>query len=161
MLAKMDVIMTRFVIRPNGTLKANLERCECELGELLLQTTLWTKTEGQRTVWSPEDRMAQVKLLFLASLKNEYSSNPNFVRVLGDLPLRVSRFDELWTIEEIEDEEVLEDVEKEIQPSVLEHLEETGRPAVDAWISDLRAKTSAIARGSEPRPASAVVGVKG
>jgi hypothetical protein len=159
MVEKMDTITTRFVIRPSESLKTATAEWQSDLKELLLQTSLWTKTEGQRTTWKMEDTLAQVKLLFLGSLK-DYTNITDFENLVGVLSLSVRTFDRWWTIEEIDDEELVEEVEKVLEPSVAEHLEDTGRPAVDEWISDLRAKTSAKARELEPRPVSAALGVK-
>lgn len=145
MVTKTDVLTTHYIIRPNEFLQSKVAQCPSELGELVTQTALWTKSEGQRTIWKAEDRLAQVKLLFLASLKKDYLDNPDLLRLVGHLPLSVRTFDEFWSIEQVADEEVVDHILQELEPSLVEQLEETGRPLVDAWISDFRERITSKA----------------
>lgn len=134
---KMDTLTTRFVIRPSVSLKSKIAHWQSELKELLVLTSVWNKTEGHRTTWKPQDRITQVKLLFLASLK-QYSNICEFETLVGGLPLNERAFDMWWTIEQIDDEENVETVEAELTPSIIEQLEQTGSPVVDSWICSLR-----------------------
>lgn len=149
MLTKTDVLTTRYIIKPSGSLESRLAQCQSELGELLAQTALWTKSEGQRTIWKAEDRKAQIKLLFLALLKRDYTGNPIFHLLLGDFPLAERTFDEFWSMEQVDCEEVVDDIVQELEPQFVDQFEETGRPLVDAWVSDLREKMTTLLAGSK------------
>jgi hypothetical protein len=140
MEAKMDIFTTRFIVKASDSLKSKTAAWQSDLKELLVQTSVWIKAEGHRTTWKTEDREAQVKLLFLASLK-QYSNIADFESLVGALTLSVRTFDKWWSIEKVDDEEIVEQVEKDLEPSVVEQLEQTGRPVVDTWICNLRDRT--------------------
>jgi hypothetical protein len=136
MLTKMDVLTTRFVIRPTECLKAAVKQMSPDLGELLVETSLWTKREGQRTMWRDEDRIAQIKLLFVASVKS-YSSFVEFEQLVGELTPSVDAFDRFWTIEKIDDEMTVKEAEEDLSPSLASQCKRTGRPLVDEWLADM------------------------
>jgi hypothetical protein len=95
MTDRMGVLRISYIIKPSHSLREAVGRSPSELGELLLQTVLWNKDEGHRTIWKEDDGKAQVKLVFLASLKGDFADNPELCRLLGDFPLSLETFDKV------------------------------------------------------------------
>lgn len=149
MTETMGVMVTRFFVRPSERLQSRIAQFPSQLGHALGQCVLWSKVEGQRTTWTDEDGKCQIKLTFLASLKNDYCQDPAFEILFGSFPLNVLTFDEFWTIEQVVSEEALESAEQELEGWVIDQLQKTGRPLVDAWISQLQ-----IAKATQFHPAT-------
>lgn len=126
-----------FLIKPRDTLLRRLQGLPYEWTELLGGPVLWTKTEGDRMLCSREDRYTFVKIVYLASIYNDYKDAPEYNDIFSDLKLDTSFFDMNWTLEEIEEVENVDDVAKELSRTVLSVPIQTGRPIVDQWFKDL------------------------
>ena len=99
-----------FLIKPRDTLLRRLQGLPYEWTELLGGPVLWTKTEGDRMLCSREDRYTFVKIVYLASIYNDYKDAPEYNDIFSDLKLDTSFFDMNWTLEEIEEVENVDDV---------------------------------------------------
>jgi hypothetical protein len=137
---------TYYIIRPTERLRERLERCDPDVAVLLGEPVLWSKWEGGRTVWTPQDYEAQVKLLFLAHLRSEYlvgDGNKSELRdlleeLLGKPPFDLRVFDRWWTLERFEGiNESFEDVEKLLGVEGLKLLAKPQSTLVAAWLTDM------------------------
>jgi hypothetical protein len=93
-------------------------------------------------VWSEPARLAQAKLLFLASLR-EYTpiaDETGFAAVFGSATIGVSLFDRWFVIRRIQIEEELDVLEPRLREH-LDRVESTGIPVVDQWLSDLNGQS--------------------
>ena len=127
-----------YLIKPSEALQGRLPAGNSDLADLLSRPAVWTKNQSDRSLWSSEDYLAQVKLLFLARIHQEYAVYPEYRQLLGDSPLRLEAFDRWWTVETYLVDEKTEEVEKTLDRNTLLGLANTGLPAIDQWISSLR-----------------------
>ena len=122
-----------YLIEPNESLLKRASESPQEWAELLTYPALWKKREGHRTMWTEDDRVVLLKLMFLVSVF-QYSYLPEFKEIVGSLNFDTGLFDRHWAIRAIDD---VEDVEwaAKIYAEKLRDLQiETGRPLVDEWL---------------------------
>ncbi len=131
------VVVTLYLIEPRPCLGERLQkRFEPELGELLLEPMIFSNKEGgYGSVWTDEDHLLTIKLLFLAQLR-EYtplSEEKTIEEVFGSSRLSAEVFDHWWTIRKIgfrRDAESVYPLLKRLLPAV----ERTGNRLVDEWL---------------------------
>jgi hypothetical protein len=127
------MLVNYYLLKPNDSLLNRAKASSHEWAELLTETVLWTRREGDRTTWSEEDRGVLVKLLFLASVW-ELSGLPDFREIVGSLSLDTDSFDKNWTLQQIDEVDDVDDVAKRLAGTVLNEQVHTGRPLVDEWL---------------------------
>ncbi|RKI42230.1 hypothetical protein D7Y27_17055 [Corallococcus sp. AB004] len=127
-----------YLIRPKPAVLAQAAALGLRDIKWLMEPQLWNKGEPDRSPWSRDDHLMQMKLLFLAWLRSEYGGQPEYKQLFGALPLSVESFDQGWFVERFYFPEPVSEIEKALKPEVVQALRETGHPNVDGWISELR-----------------------
>jgi hypothetical protein len=127
-----------YLIKPSEALLGWFADGDSDVASIILEPTIWTKSQSDRSSWSREDHVAQIKLLFLCQLKQEFSAQAEYQQLLGDSQLCIDTFDRWWTVESYGLDETAEEVEKNLSRGVIPHIVCTGRPVVDRWISSFR-----------------------
>ncbi len=113
-------------------------RVDSDLAELLLQPVLIRRLESSGVEWSYVERLAQAKLLYLASI-SEYTplDDPDaFEAVFGSGGLSLALFDRWWVVRRLVVDEEWEDLESRLRDR-LDRVEPTDHPRVDRWLSTL------------------------
>ena len=88
-------------------------------------------------MWQTDDQVAQMKLLYLAMLVQDYEDAPGFQSLFGQLDISLAAFDCRWTLEEMIEEEHVDSIERALKPPYIERIQPTGRALVDEWRSAL------------------------
>ena len=130
-----------YLIESRPELVARLNgRVEPDFAELLLQPRLFRQQEGGNSDWLHADRVAQAKMLFLASLR-EYDAvadDTGFAAVFESAVVGVGLFDRWFVARRLEVEQELELLVGRLREPGL-RVEPSGRPVVDRWLSAVRA----------------------
>jgi hypothetical protein len=128
-----------FLIEPRPDLAERLiGRVEADLAELLLQPVLIRRRESTGAEWPHVERLAQAKLLYLASI-SEYpplDDPAGFEAVFGSARFSLALFDRWWVIRRLVVDEEWEDLEARLRDR-LDRVEPTDQPQVDHWLSSL------------------------
>jgi hypothetical protein len=128
-----------YLIEPRQALKVQVcEVVEKDLAEIVCEPTLfWNHEGGCRDVWKLEERIAQVKLLFLAGIRDcgPLTSDEDFERVFGSRTISVALFDKFWTTRPLSgySDEHSDDCVP-ILHKFLPQVERTGIRQVDSWL---------------------------
>jgi hypothetical protein len=130
-----------YLIRPAERLIVELNAFLDDSRILLYQSKLWINQEAD-SAWMPDDYVAQIKLLFLANLGQEYidqsQSTPLstfLIRLLDQPPWTTKLFDQWWTIERFTDVEIVEEVKQSLDTRAIEAITEIDHPLVESWLS--------------------------
>jgi hypothetical protein len=139
-----------YLIEPRPELVVYLRgRVEPDFAELLLEPRLLRRLEVSGS-WLHADRVAQTKLLFLASLR-EYTpiaADADFETVFGSPVLSVGLFDRWFVARRMMVDCELEQLEVGLREPRL-RVEPTGRAWVDSWLSALRGANAEPSAGPE------------
>jgi hypothetical protein len=113
-------------------------RVEQDFADALLEPQLYRRFNTDRSMWFEAQRLAQTKLLFLASLcqYDPLASEDDFASVFGSAQLSVGLFDGWFVVRELMLDDDLEQLERYAQP-VVGRIKRTGLPVVDEWLSEL------------------------
>jgi hypothetical protein len=126
-----------YLIEPRPELANHLlGQVDPDFAEVLLEPRLYRRQEGGNSAWLHADRLAQAKLVFLASLR-EYDlvvDDAGFAAVFGSAVVSVELFDRWFTVRRLEVEQELELLEARLREPGL-RVEPSGRPLVDLWLS--------------------------
>lgn len=129
-----------FLIEPRPALRERLVgRTDPDLAELLEQPVLIRKRENTGSAWRHNERLAQVKLLFLASVA-EYTplNDPaEFELVFGSTRLSEALFDRWWIARRFVVDEDWESLEARLRAQV-NRVDATDNPRIDQWLSEPR-----------------------
>lgn len=148
-----------YIVRPNEEfqrlLRSKLEqpRPVSEVVLLnLLTPEVWKRAEGDMSPLSTQHKKAQVKLMFLNSLKHQYryyrrkpeafkDSMEQFEQLFGtDLEISQASFDRYWTIERTNRSNVFEEEELYLRKDDLDDFITDGTPIIEKWIKFLIAR---------------------
>jgi hypothetical protein len=130
-----------YLIKPKDSLWERANALALSDIDWLLEPQLWRKGEPDRSPWSRDDHLAQIKLLFLAWLRSEYEAHTEYKSLFGQEAIDIEAFDAWWLIERFYFPEPIEEIEGQLKPQVIQGFTPTGKPNVDHWISELRART--------------------
>jgi hypothetical protein len=107
-----------------------------DFAELLLEPSLISNTESDRSAWRPADHVLRVKLLYLATIRTEYdpcASDEDARKWFGSDRVSGAVFDRWWTIRT----PALEGSDDELAGSLgpmKDRILPTGNSLVDAWV---------------------------
>jgi hypothetical protein len=128
-----------FLIEPRPALAERLAgRTDPDLAALLMQPTLIRKKEVSGSEWPHADRLAQVKLLYLASIADytPLDAPDEFESLLGSARFSGALFDRWWVVRRLEVDEDWEELEAMLRAR-LDRAEPTEKPRIDQWLSSL------------------------
>jgi len=141
-------VEVHYVIRPNTQLLVKSAEWSQESGELLRRAVMWTKEEGGRTAWTPQEYTAQVKLLFLLWLKHNFGDHgiadisEIVYSLLGEPPLSLSTFDKWWIVERFTGQESFEVVQNSLSEQYFAAIGEVNMSRVDRWIANMNRRVT-------------------
>ena len=141
-------VEAHYVIRPNTQLLQKSAEWSQESGELLRRPVVWTKEEGGRTAWTPQEWTAQVKLLFLLWLKHNFADNgttpvsETVHSLLGEPPFNLATFDKWWTVERFTGLESFEGIQDSLSEQDFAAIGEINVSRVDHWIANLNRRVT-------------------
>lgn len=129
-----------YVIKPNAAFKERLtmKKIDTDLAGILSEISFWTHNKVNIIEKHPESDIAQVKLLFLASLMSDYLSNNLYQDLLEQSDISLEVFDKWWGVERYLLDEDFKDVEKRITPSIASCFTKTGIGRVDFCIDEMQ-----------------------
>ncbi len=128
-----------YLVEPRPELAERLRDCVApELADLLMEPLLYRRQENTGSNWLAAERLLQVKLLFLADLRQytPLAEDAGFTRVFGSAQISMALFDRWWTARRFQVEEELETLEERLC-SCKDRIEPTGSSKVDDWVSSL------------------------
>ncbi|WP_018604815.1 hypothetical protein [Uliginosibacterium gangwonense] len=103
---------------------------------VLTETVLLENEEGGRTAWGANEHTLQMKLLWLASLR-EYtplSNDEDALALLGSASISTQMFDRWWIMQRLGVEDTASAL-AEYLPAVAQKIEQTGNILVDEWLN--------------------------
>jgi hypothetical protein len=128
-----------YLIEPRPALAEHLRgRVEPDFADVLLEAQLYRRTEYDRSMWFEPQRLAQAKLLFLASLR-EYDpidDDAGFSAVFGSAAISVELFDRWFLIRRLGVDDDLDSLEGRLR-AVIDRVVPPGIPLVDEWLLEL------------------------
>ncbi len=129
-----------YMIEPSAALPEHLRgRVEPDFAEVLLEPQLYRRAEHDRSMWLKPQRLAQAKLLFLASLRQyaPIDDDDKFSAVFGSAAISVDLFDHWFMIHRLGIDDDLDNLEVGLR-AVIDRVVPPGIPLVDSWLSELR-----------------------
>ena len=131
-----------YLVEPRPELADHLRgRVEPDFAGVLLEPQLYRREEYSRSMWFEPQRLAQAKLLFLASLR-EYTpvaDDEGFAAVFGSSAISVALFDRWFVVRRFQIEQELDLLEPRLRDH-LDRVESSDIPLVDEWLSELRGR---------------------
>jgi hypothetical protein len=131
-----------YLFKPSVALRERMAAYDSDLVEFLLLPVLWSNNEADRSPWRPVHHVAILKLLFLAQIKSQVGQDPLFTEYFGDMEISLENFDKWWFVERHGFDADYYDVEKQIDPLILQTCHKTGIALVDERIAKLQARQS-------------------
>jgi len=128
-----------YLVEPRSELAGHLRgRVEPDFADVLLEPRLYRREEHSRSAWFEPQRLAQAKLLFLASLREftPVADDAGFAAVFGSAVISVALFDRWFVVRRLQVEQELDLLERWLREH-LGRVEPTGMPTVDQWLSEL------------------------
>jgi hypothetical protein len=133
-----------YLVEPRPELAEHLRgRVESDFADVLLDPQLFRREEHSRTMWFEPQRLAQAKLLFLASLRQytPLADDAGFAAVFGSAAISVEQFDRWFTVRRFQVDEELNVLEGWSR-QFIGRVEPSGVPLVDEWLAEVRGQSA-------------------
>jgi hypothetical protein len=150
------------IIRPKEAMLRRLAERPTDGNELLIEPQLWKERGNSHDLTPIEQRLAYIKVMFMAALHDEYLAHPvapatdpfydHLRHFLGSEPFTPAVFDLWWSIETIDnDVRVLDEIEADIGIESLHKVAAPGLDYVRKRLHRLSELKDAQAANTDPR----------
>ena len=141
-----------YMVRPNPRLERRAQELRPLETDWLLDPTVISKEEPDRSAWKPSDHWTQTKLAFLIHLADEYAAADEFKALFPEFVVSEEQFDLYWVLDSV-DHIAFEQLTQSRWPAEGLTIRRTGNGLVDGWLDALeKARAAAAARPSrEPK----------